>query len=68
MPNLHSDLAREIAQLYPLRDKKAGKRYRIVDELGGTTELEELSGQPRYVPTRSLKDAQLWDCDWDLAS
>jgi len=64
MPTFTTDLARQIAQLYPLQDKKAGKRYRIVDELAGTTELEETTGRPRYVPTRVLEDRQLWDLDW----
>ena len=56
-----TELAQQIALLYPLRDKKAGKRYRIVSELAGLTELEELGGQPRYIPTRALKDRNLWD-------
>lgn len=55
------DLSLHIARLYPLRDKKDGIRYRIVDELGGTTELEATNGQPRYVPTRALENPQLWD-------
>lgn len=57
----HDDLSLHIAKLYPLRDKKDGIRYRIVDELGGTTELEATNGQPRYVATRSLENPQLWD-------
>ncbi|HYQ39934.1 MAG TPA: hypothetical protein VER09_13470 [Pseudomonas sp.] len=56
-----TELAQQIAQLYPLRDKKAGKRYRIVSELAGLTELEELGGQPRYIPTRALQDRNAWD-------
>lgn len=55
------ELAQEIAQLYPLQDKKAGKRYRVVCELAGMTELEEISGAPRYIRTAELKDRLLWD-------
>lgn len=60
MPTL-TELARQIAELYPLKDKAAGKRYRIVSELAGLTELEELGGKPRYIPTRALKDHSIWD-------
>lgn len=56
-----TELAKQIAELYPLKDKTAGKRYRIVNELAGLTELEEVSGKPRYIPTRALKDNSLWD-------
>ncbi|MFC3609126.1 hypothetical protein [Stutzerimonas tarimensis] len=54
-----TELAQQIAQLYPLQDK-AGKRYRVVGELAGMTELEEINGEPRYIKTRALKDAQAW--------
>lgn len=60
MPTLN-ELAQQIAKLYPLKDKTAGKRYRIVNQLAGLTELEEVSGQPRYVPTRALQDDKVWD-------
>ncbi len=56
-----TELAQQIALLYPLKDKTAGKRYRIVNELAGLTELEEIGGKPRYIPTRSLQDSNLWD-------
>ncbi len=56
-----TELAKQIAELYPLRDKTAGKRYRIVNQLAGLTELEEVGGRPRYVPTRVLQDDTLWD-------
>lgn len=56
-----TELARQIAELYPLKDKSAGKRYRIVSELAGLTELEEVGGKPRYIPTQALKDDTLWD-------
>ena len=56
-----TELAKQIAELYPLKDKVAGKRYRIVNQLAGLTELEEVSGNPRYVPTRALQDEQRWD-------
>lgn len=56
-----TELAKQIAELYPLKDKTAGKRYRIVSELAGLTELEEVSGQPRYIPTRALQDDSVWD-------
>lgn len=56
-----TELAKQIAELYPLRDKTAGKRYRIVNQLAGLTELEEVGGRPRYVPTRALQDDTLWD-------
>lgn len=36
------ELAQQIEQLYPLKDKKVGKRYRVVSELAGMTELEEI--------------------------
>lgn len=60
MPTL-TELAKQIAELYPLKDKTAGKRYRIVNQLAGLTELEEVGGKPRYVPTRALQDARVWD-------
>lgn len=56
-----TELAKQIAELYPLKDKAAGKRYRIVNQLAGLTELEEVGGQPRYVPTRALQDDKIWD-------
>lgn len=56
-----TELAQQIAKLYPLRDKRAGKRYRVVGERAGITELEEVNGQPRYIQTLALKDAQAWD-------
>lgn len=56
-----TELAKQIAELYPLQDKSAGKRYRIVSELAGLTELEEVSGKPRYIPTRALQDDTVWD-------
>lgn len=56
-----TELAKQIAELYPLKDKSAGKRYRIVSELAGLTELEEVSGKPRYIPTRALQDDSIWD-------
>lgn len=60
MPTL-TELAKQIAELYPLKDKTAGKRYRIVNQLAGLTELEEVGGRPRYVPTRALQDDSIWD-------
>ena len=39
-----TELAQQIAQLYPLQDKRVGKRYRVVGELAGMTELEEING------------------------
>ncbi|WP_028240054.1 hypothetical protein [Stutzerimonas azotifigens] len=56
-----TELAQQIAQLYPLQDKKAGKRYRVVSELAGMTELEEISGEPRYIRTLALKDKRVWE-------
>jgi hypothetical protein len=56
-----TELATQIAELYPLKDKTAGKRYRIVNQLAGLTELEEVGGKPRYIPTHTLKDDRLWD-------
>ncbi len=56
-----TELAQQIAQLYPLRDKRVGKRYRVVGELAGMTELEEINGEPRYIQTLALKDRQRWD-------
>lgn len=55
-----TELAQQIALLYPLQDKKAGKRYRVVGELAGMTELEATNGEPRYIKTRSLQDTQAW--------
>lgn len=55
-----SELAEQISRLYPLLDIRLGIRYRVVDQLGGTTELEAISGQPRYIPTRALHDQRLW--------
>jgi len=56
-----TELAQHIAKLYPLKDKCAGKRYRVVGELAGMTELEEINGEPRYIQTLSLQDKQRWD-------
>ena len=56
-----TELAQQIAKLYPLRDKRVGKRYRVVGELAGMTELEEINGEPRYIQTLALKDRQRWD-------
>ncbi|WP_181296378.1 hypothetical protein [Pseudomonas sp. Q2-TVG4-2] len=56
-----TELAQQIASLYPLQDKSAGKRYRIVSQLAGMTELEEINGAPRYVDTCQLADQNLWD-------
>ncbi len=53
-------LAEHIKNLYPLEDALKGIRYRIVDQLGGTTELEAISGEPRYIRTQSLQDQRLW--------
>ena len=47
--------------MYPLQDKRVGKRYRVVGELAGMTELEEINGEPRYIQTMALKNKQLWD-------
>ncbi|MDV7213062.1 hypothetical protein [Azotobacter beijerinckii] len=55
-----TELAQQIAQLYPLEDQRGGKRYRVVDELAGMTELEEVGGAPRYIRTADLKDRRLW--------
>ena len=56
-----SALTEQIDRLYPLQDKRQGMRYRIVHQLAGTTELEAINGQPRYVPTHSLQDQNLWE-------
>ena len=56
-----TELAQQIAKLYPLQDKRVGKRYRVVGELDGMTELEEINGEPRYIRTLALKDRQVWD-------
>lgn len=56
-----TELAQHIARLYPLTDKCAGRRYRIVSQLAGLTELEDTSGQPRYVASRQLRDRSRWD-------
>lgn len=56
-----TELAQQIAKLYPLQDKNAGKRYRVVYELAGMTELEEIDGSPRYIQTMALKNKQLWE-------
>ena len=58
MPTLYK-LAEQIKDLYPLEDALQGIRYRIVDQLGGTTELEAINGEPRYVPTQSLQDQRI---------
>ena len=33
----------------------------FVNQLAGLTELEEVGGKPRYIPTHTLKDDRLWD-------
>lgn len=53
-------LTEHINRLYPLRDTIHGTRYRVVDQLAGTTELEAINGQSRYIPTRALQDQKLW--------
>ncbi|MBB3101940.1 hypothetical protein [Azomonas macrocytogenes] len=55
-----TELAEQIAKLYPLHDKKADKRYRVVGELAGMTELEGTNGEPRYIQTHVLKDKKVW--------
>ena len=55
------ELAQHIENLYPLKDKQAGTRYRFVNQSAGLTELEELGGKPRYVPSQALQDGTLWD-------
>ncbi|MNJ60509.1 hypothetical protein D3C77_562480 [compost metagenome] len=55
------ELAQHIERLYPLKDKQAGTRYRIVSQLAGLTELEEMGGKPRYIPSKALQDSTLWD-------
>ena len=59
MPTLDK-LAEQIKDLYPLEDALQGIRYRIVDQLGGTTELEAINGEPRDVTTQSLQDQRIW--------
>lgn len=53
-------LSEQINRLYPLEDAIQGIRYRVVDQLAGTTELEAIGGAPRYVPTHTLQDQNLW--------
>jgi len=60
-----TELIQQIAQLYPLEDKRAGKRYRVVCELAGMTELEDSGGEPRYIRTAELKDRRLWSLATD---
>ncbi|WBE25788.1 hypothetical protein [Denitrificimonas caeni] len=55
-----SELAEQISRLYPLEDTRCGVRYRVVNQLAGTTELEAVNGQPRYVPTHILQDKFIW--------
>lgn len=55
-----NELAEQIDRLYPLKDIHRGTRYRVVNQLAGTTELEAVNGQPRYVPTHTLHDRTLW--------
>ena len=55
-----SELAEQICLLYPLEDTRDGNRYRIIDQLGGTTELETIDGESHYVSTRTLQDQNLW--------
>ena len=62
------ELAQHIERLYPLKDKQAGTRYRIVSQLAGLTELEELGGKPRYVPSKALQDGTLWDASAESQS
>lgn len=56
-----TELAQHIARLYPLTDKSAGRRYRVVNQLAGLTELEDTSGRPRYVASRQLQDRSHWE-------
>ncbi len=55
-----NELAEQICLLYPLENTRDGIRYRIIDQLGGTTELEAIDGESRYVSTRTLQDQDLW--------
>lgn len=55
-----NEIAEQVGRLYPLKDTHRGIRYRIVNQLAGTTELEAIDGQPRYVPTHTLQDRTLW--------
>ncbi|HTN29855.1 MAG TPA: hypothetical protein VL178_03340 [Pseudomonas sp.] len=56
-----TELAQHISQLYPLTDKSAGRRYRIVNQLAGLTELEDTSGRPRYIASWQLRDRSRWE-------
>jgi hypothetical protein len=56
-----TELAQHILLLYPLTEKSAGRRYRIVSELAGLTELEDTSGRPRYVASQQLRDRSRWE-------
>lgn len=56
-----TELAQHIARLYPLTEKSAGRRYRVVNQLAGLTELEDTSGRPRYVASRQLQDRSRWE-------
>lgn len=58
--NKSNKFSEQINRLYPLKDKLQGIRYRVVDELGGTTELEAIGGQARYVATHTLQDQTRW--------
>ncbi|MDY0249752.1 MAG: hypothetical protein RBR45_06805 [Pseudomonas sp.] len=55
-----NELAEQISRLYPVEDTRKGIRYRIVDQLAGTTELEAIGGESRYVATHALEDQSLW--------
>ena len=58
--SIRNELAEHISRLFPLEDSRYGIHYSIVDHLDGTTELEAVTGQPRYAPTQALQDQRRW--------
>ena len=63
-----TELAQQIAKLYPLKDKRVGKRYRVVGELAGMTELEEINGEPRYPYAGAQRPPGLGHCRSDAST
>ena len=55
-----TELAQHIARLYPLTDKSAGRRYRVVNQLAGLTELNQENIQAALKEVRqSLLEADV---------
>lgn len=50
-----------INKLFPVHNKITRKSYRMVMEVGGLVELEEISGRAHYVNRADLDNSDVWE-------